>query len=413
MAQAPILNYRDGQIATDRTASLFQPDIAANSDKIEDLVKGKNILAIGAAGSIGSNTVHVLQRFDPKSLHIVDHNENALAELVRQLRSLPGGLNVEDFRTLPLNYGSKVMEQFLSVQPTYDVVLNFAAVKHVRSEKDPFSTLQMFDTNILKQDQFLHWLSATGFTGRYFSVSTDKAANPSSLMGATKRVMEHVMFAGSGGRSLKDATITSARFANVAFSNGSLLESFINRFARDEPLACPQNITRYFVSLRESGEICTLASLLAPHGHIAIPRLDPSKHLIPLQDIAEKFIRAQGLNAQHYSDELKAITRVEADKSKSRYPLIITPANTSGEKPYEEFVAKGEKSIEIGLSAMQGVPYRASTGDVDEVIADINTIFEAQDAPVKTETLKAIIAKLEPSFLDTHVVSHANLDQRA
>ncbi len=414
MSLNPMRTPGGANIATGRTISMFSGDLTAQNTLMSKRVSGKRILAVGAAGSIGSNTIKTLQHFGPKSLHVIDQNENALAELVRQLRSQPGGLAIADFRTLPLDYGSHATLQFLKAQAAYDIVLNFAAIKHVRSEKDPFSTLQMFDTNILKQDRFLNWLGQTGFSGRYFSVSTDKAANPSSLMGATKRVMEHVMFASDGRKTLGNAIVTSARFANVAFSNGSLLESFVNRMKRDEPLACPIGVTRYFVSLEESGEICALASILAPDGHIAIPRLNPEDHLIPLEKIARAFINNQGFEPRIYEDEEAAIKNLETDKAEGRYPLILTPANTAGEKPYEEFVAEGESVNEIGLNGLRSVSYRKSHGDVGSVVDQIRQLLSGEHSgALETEFLKAIIAKLEPKFLETHVVSQLNLDQRA
>ena len=233
---------------------------------IRKAVTGKRILAVGAAGSIGSNTVHTLAQYSPKTLHVIDQNENALAELVRELRSTPEPFTIEDFRTLPLDYGSAATRMFMEAEKPYDRILNFAAIKHVRTEKDPFSILQMFDTNIVKQARFRDWIARTSPNADYFSVSTDKAATPVSFMGATKRIMEHVMFVWSEGPQIK-GKITSARFANVAYSNGSLLQAFEKRLAQNHPLACPVGIERYFVSLQESGHICTLASIIPPHAH--------------------------------------------------------------------------------------------------------------------------------------------------
>ncbi len=413
MLQRTRLSGIDPSIATGRSSSMFNADMTSNHDVLGAAIKDRKVLAIGAAGSIGSSTVHVFSNFGPRSLHIIDQNENALAEIVRQFRSRHDGFNISDFRTLPLDYGSLATRQFLHSQSTYDVVLNFAAIKHVRSEKDSFSTLQMFDTNILKQARFLGWLGETSFDGKYFSVSTDKAANPSSLMGATKRVMEHVMFAGEGRSAISKAKVSSARFANVAFSNGSLLESFINRLRRLEPIACPSGIKRFFVSLEESGQICTLASLLAPDAHIAIPRLNPKNHLTPLEDVARRFIHANGLEPRVYTDELEAIRSVESDLNKGCYPLLLTPANTSGEKPYEEFVSKNESVHEIGLSGLRSVPYLPSNGDVNLTVNKIQKALGDQSNLTDIDDLKAFIAELEPEFLDTHVKSELNLDQRA
>jgi FlaA1/EpsC-like NDP-sugar epimerase len=401
-------------IATLRDHSLFAEDISAHHDAIAALVRNKRVLAIGGAGSIGSATTTTLSDFAPSALHVVDQNENALAELVRQFRSRADPFEVEDFRTLPLDYGSMAMRTFLAQQPAYDLILNFAAIKHVRSEKDPFSTLQMFDTNIVKQYRFMGWLDALDFKGRYFSVSTDKAANPSSLMGATKRVMEHIMFDNEAGA--RPYTVVTARFANVAFSNGSLLESFTKRLALGQPVAAPQDIRRYFVSLEESGQICTLAATLAPDRHIAIPNLDPETHLVPLSDVAKGFLRDNGYEPHVHNDEAVACRAVEADRAKGRWPLLLTPGNTAGEKPYEEFVASTETVSDIGLSQMKGISYVPTSGSIGTMIVALESyISELGIYPKRltTDALKAFIAQLEPAFLDTHVQSALNLDQRA
>lgn len=402
------------EAATGRKTSLFESDMASNHSHIAKVIEGGRVLAIGAAGSIGSETIKVLAQFRPRTLHVIDQNENGLAELVRQFRSAPQSIVPDDFRTLPIDYGSAAMHYFLDSEAPYDLVVNFAALKHVRSEKDSFSTLQMFDTNIAKQARLVRALADRSFAGRYFSVSTDKAANPSSLMGATKRVMEHVMFddaVTSGFRGV----ITSARFANVAFSNGSLLQSFENRFARFEPIVCPQDVRRYFVGLGESGEICTLASTLLQHRTIGIPRLDPRDHLVPLEQIARAFIEEQGFEPKIYFDEMAARSSVTEDRRRGRWPLLLTRADTAGEKPYEEFVAEGERAVEVGLVAMQGVPYQPTSGDVSGALESIDALLanSASGAKLDKERLKAIIAELEPAFLSTHHDSQRNLDQRA
>jgi len=399
--------------ATLRDASLFRDDLIAKDARIKHAVRGARILAVGAAGSIGSNTIHTLASYEPAALHIVDQNENALAELVRQFRSGPKPMKVEDFQTLPLDYGSPAMRLLLEQKP-YDRILNFAAIKHVRSEKDPYSILQMLDTNIVKQDRFRTWISKTSPNADYFSVSTDKAANPVSFMGATKRIMEHVMFDKAREIGLK-GRVNTARFANVAYSNGSLLQSFQNRFARGEVLACPLGIDRYFVSLEEAGHICVLASIIADHGQIAIPRLDPKTHLIPLQRVAEAFIRFQGFEPKIYHDEMKARCAVETCREQGLWPLLMTLSNTAGEKPYEEFVGKNEHKSDIGLSMMEAVSYvkARKNADVADVVARLGRIIKGQDNDgLNKDAIKHIIGELEPEFLSDHIDSDLNLDQR-
>lgn len=400
--------------ATGRDASLFREDLNTADAEIRAAVTGKRILAVGAAGSIGSNTVHTLAKYNPKTLHIIDQNENALAEIVRELRSSPQAFTIEDFRTLPLDYGSPAMKLFMESNEPYDRVLNFAAIKHVRSEKDTFSILQMLDTNIVKQDRFREWIAQTSPNADYFSVSTDKAANPVSFMGATKRIMEHVLFDNAREIGLK-GKVTTARFANVAYSNGSLLQAFEKRLARNEPLACPQGIDRYFVSLEESGHICTLASIIPPHAHIAIPRLDPKEHLVPLQSVAEAFLEFHGLTPEYFDDEDKACRSVIETKAKGKYPLLLTPANTAGEKPYEEFVGKRETTEEIDLAHMLSVPYAglSAAGSVRELTDRLAAIVSGNDKDaLSKDAIKSMIGEIEPDFMDSHIESKLNLDQR-
>ncbi|MDB4843922.1 polysaccharide biosynthesis protein [Hellea sp.] len=400
--------------ATRRETSLFTSDIKTYDTLIREAVNNKNILVIGGAGSIGSNTIHTLVKYRPAKLHIIDQNENALAELVRELRSSLTPMNIQDFRTLPLDFGSPVMHMFMQSQSPYDQILNFAAIKHVRSEKDTFSILQMFDTNIVKQARFRGWIAETSPNADYFSVSTDKAANPVSFMGATKRVMEHILFDNARESGLK-GKITSARFANVAYSNGSLLQAFEKRLARGEPLACPLNIKRYFVSLEESGHICTLASIIPPHEHIAIPRLDPKEHLIPLQSIAERFLNLHGYEPEYHDNERKAISSVSLARSKGKWPLLLTPANTAGEKPYEEFVGRNEIAKEIGMVQILSIPYVgvSKQKSLSEVLSKIeSSVIRCDTTFNNKEALKAIIGEIEPNFLQSHIESQFNLDQR-
>jgi FlaA1/EpsC-like NDP-sugar epimerase len=400
-------------IATGRVGSLFEADIAQSKDALANALSGKRVLAIGGAGSIGSSTVLQVAMRHPDALHVVDQNENGLAELVRQLRSQPDIWAANDFQTLPLDYGSAAMRHFLSSQPPYDLVMNFAALKHVRSEKDPFSTLQMFETNLLKQERFMRWLAETGFAGRFFTVSTDKAANPSSMMGASKRAMEHVLFNSSVAAGLPGVK-TSARFANVAFSNGSLLQGFENRLARVEPIAAPRDTRRYFLSLRESGELCAIAAALAPDKTIVIPRLDPETHLVPLQTIAEGFLRHHGYEPALYFDERAACAAARSESKNGRWPLLLTMLDTSGEKPYEEFMTQREHASEIGLPNLRAIDYLPTDrAMIEAMLRDIEALVsDARAETLTKEKLKAIIAMVEPDFLTTHNDGVANLDQR-
>lgn len=404
-------------LATGRSGPLFTGDLLKFEDALKERVSGRRVLAIGAAGSIGSSTIGVLAGFSPSSLHVVDQNENELAELVRTLRSREQALSVDDFRTLPLDYGSPAMRLLLHEEAPYDIVLNFAAIKHVRSEKDVFSMLQMFDTNFLKQAQLLRWLKETGFSGRFFSVSTDKAANPSSFMGASKRLMEHVMFSGEAADGL-NATITSARFANVAFSNGSLLQSFQRRLQQGQPLAAPGDTRRYFVSLEESGQLCVLASVCGPDQHIIVPKLNPDEHLILLEDMARDFLKSAGYAPEIMTDEAEARASVARLSAEGRWPLLLTALDTAGEKPYEEFIAEGETALEVGFNELMAIEYKpAQEGLVSGLIAEVEAIFRetataARPPSLDKDLLKHLVARIEPSFLETHKSSDKSLDLR-
>ena len=404
-------------IATQRTSSIFQEDMANFDSQLRDAISGNRVLAIGAAGSIGSATISTMTNFSPAALHIVDQNENELAELVRALRSRPSGLAVRDFRTLPLDFGSPAMRLFLRDQEPYDIVLNFAAIKHVRSEKDAFSMLQMFDTNFLKQARLLRWLREIDYRGRYFSVSTDKAANPSSFMGASKRLMEHVMFSGEAAEGL-EAQVVSARFANVAFSNGSLLQSFQRRIEQEQPLAVPVDTRRYFVSMEEAGQLCTLACACAPQGHIVVPNLSPDENLILLEDVAKNFLGHINLRPQIFFDEVEARQSIERLRKEGAWPLLLTPLDTAGEKPYEEFVAAGEAIVDAGFPNLSLVKYKsAEPGAVARLINTVERMFIAardSECPsqIDKDDLKALVATIEPSFLVTHRSSEKTLDSR-
>jgi len=359
MVEALVLS-RDSVLssqATGRAEDMFRDDMERHREKIHAQIAGKRILVIGGAGSIGSATIQELTPFGPASLHVVDSNENNLAELVRDLRSREAPLAVPDFRTLPLDFGSPAMERFLMDQPTYDLVMNFAALKHVRSEKDVYSVLQMIDVNILKACRLMSWLEKKGGVGGYFCVSTDKAANPVSVMGASKRLMEHVALS-RATVSRCAGLITSARFANVAYSDGSLLHGWQRRHEKRQPLAVPAGVRRYFISLAEAGKICLLAATCLPDAYVLIPRLHSDKDLRNLQSIATAFLEFNGYRAQYYQRESDAKRMLAADIAAGRYPLLVTALDTSGEKPFEEFVGVGEQTVEVDMRALTGVPYK-------------------------------------------------------
>lgn len=394
------------QLATSHSVSRFEPDIEQNYALLEASVTGRRVLAIGGAGSIGSAVVELIAALNPAALHVIDQSENNLAELVRSLRCGQDLSGIADLRTLPLDYGGPIMEMFLASQEPYDLVMNFAALKHVRSEKDPYSLLQMLDTNVLKQFRFMNFLIAQGFRGRYFCVSTDKAANPASLMGASKRLMEHILFATDGFEGVR----TSARFANVAFSDGSLLHAWLQRLAKRQPMAVPRETKRYFVSMQEAGHICLLASICAPDQAILVPRFDPSKDLVDLQVVAERLLHKLGLEPAFYENEEDVRSAMDREFVRGRYPVLLTPLDTSGEKPFEVFVGDGETLTRSNLQTLDIVSYYpAPQGSIAHLLQQLETWLSRRETIEKVHVVD-VIASVIPQL--HHFETGRNLDQR-
>jgi FlaA1/EpsC-like NDP-sugar epimerase len=397
-------------LATGRTQDLFADDVLEHSSEILENFASRRVLVLGGAGSIGSSVVGLLADLPVSCLHVVDQNENALAELVRTLRSREAGLSVQDFRTLPLDIGSLLMQRFLATERPYDWVFNFAALKHVRSEKDICSALQMLDTNLIKPLRCWNWLLEMGSAPSYFSVSTDKAADPVNLMGASKRIMEHLMFCPGGPMSGAKRS-TSSRFANVAFSNGSLLESFVKRLEKRQPLACPRDTRRFFVSLREAGQICLLAAACGPDHYIAVPRLDPEADTRLLEDVAAGLLRRHDFTAQLYFDEERARANVMRDMAKRKYPLLMTELNTQGEKPCEIFAGPGEETVEFGMSNVVAVRYRPIPLDLlEEFLEELKLLIYKLERKVTKRDIVQAMSRVVPEF--QHADSLQTLDQR-
>ena len=390
-----------------RKESLFSHEVEARRKDLLDVVDGARVLVVGGGGTIGSATTALLADLRPGCLHVIDQSENYLAELVRDLRGRPGGLGVKDFRTLPLDYGAPVTGRFLAESRPYDIVLNFAALKHVRSEKDVYSLLQMIDTNVVRHIRFRRWLKAAGHGARYFAVSTDKAANPTSLMGASKRLMEDVVFAPDLSLAGQEST---ARFANVAFSNGSLLQGFIQRLAKGQPLAAPRDTRRYFVSQRESGEICLLSAVLGKPGHVLFPKLDPISQLQPLQDIAERILQLAGYEPEVVENEDEARAAVARLASAGKWPLLLTPLDTSGEKAYEEFVGQGEVLTQSGLMSLDAVAHVRSTALSQSVIEMLEEAVSHNDRTINKHAIVQAIQAAIPGF--SHRETGKTLDDR-
>jgi FlaA1/EpsC-like NDP-sugar epimerase len=302
------------------------------------------------------------------------------------------------------------MRRFLKDERPYDWVFNFAALKHVRSEKDISSVLQMFDTNLLKPLQCWRWVVEMGAPPSYFSVSTDKAADPVNLMGASKRLMEHMMFCPEGPMAAAKRA-TSSRFANVAFSNGSLLESFIRRFEKLQPLACPRDTNRFFISLREAGQICLLAAGCGPDRHIVVPRFEPQADARLIDKIAVAFLRYKGLEPQIYHDEQTARDSVRQDLLRNRYPLLLTDLDTQGEKSCEIFAGPAEELVEFGMKTVLGVRYRSvSSKLLAEFIREVATLIESPSTNLDKNHIIEMVSRVIPEF--HHAESLQTLDQR-
>ena len=395
-------------LATGHRASRWADDVAASAGRIRGAYEGRRVLVIGGAGSIGAATVRALLPFAPAALHIIDQNENGLAELARDVRGSgivgAGG----DLRLMLLDYGAAVARRFLAAAGPYDAVMHFAALKHVRSEKDPSSILQMLDTNVVKQARLLAWLGEGGAPLRYFAVSTDKAADPANFMGASKRLMEQLLFTGA---PLGAAVVTSARFANVAFSAGSLLESWGERLAKEQPLAVPRDTRRYFVSLDEAAAICLLAASVVPGGHVAVPRLTSDSDLRELAPIAEGFVQAAGYAAAWYDDEALARDAVPRDGAGGAWPILRTLRDTDGEKSEEVFVGAREAAVEVGLGQLRAVPQcGADAAVLRDVLATLSRWIDDAGEPADKTAIAQCVARVVPEFAP--YASGKSLDDR-
>ena len=319
----------------DRSELLFSEDIICHSRYLTDAVSNSTFLVLGAAGSIGQAVTKEIFKRKPKKLHTVDINENNLTELVRDIRSSFGYCDV-DFRTFALDIGSVEYDALIESDGKYDYVLNLTALKHVRSEEDPFTLMRMIDVNIFNTDKTIKQSIDNG-TKKYFCVSTDKAANPINMMGASKRIMEMFLMR----RSL-DINVSTARFANVAFSDGSLLHGFNQRIEKIQPIAAPNDIRRYFVTPQESGELCLMSCIFGENRDIFFPKLTKALHLISFSDIAVKYLKNNGFEPYLCETEDEARKLIKTLPEQGKWPCLFTKSNTTGEKNFEEFYTDKE-----------------------------------------------------------------------
>jgi FlaA1/EpsC-like NDP-sugar epimerase len=318
-----------------REKELFENDILKHGQELNTMVAASSFLVIGGAGSIGQAVTKEIFRRNPVKLHVVDISENNMVELVRDIRSSLGYIN-GDFQTFALDIGSIEYDAFIEADGHYDYVLNLSALKHVRSEKDPYTMMRMIDVNILNTDKTIRQ-SIEKTTKKYFCVSTDKAANPVNMMGASKKIMEMFLM-----HSSEDIMISTARFANVAFSDGSLLHGFDQRIKKKQPIVAPNDIRRYFVTPQESGELCLMSCIFGENRDIFFPKLNEELNLITFEYIALKYLEALGYQPYLCNSEEEARISVDILSQQKKWPCFFTKSDTTGEKDFEEFYTEGE-----------------------------------------------------------------------
>jgi FlaA1/EpsC-like NDP-sugar epimerase len=384
-------------------SSALEADWTARLPQIADQIGGARVLVAGAAGTIGQAAVRQLLPLAPARLELVDLDENGLARLARDIRSRGEGagaaiaFNALDFAGWP---GLALAE----AAGPFDLVLDFAAVKHVRSEKNLYTLLHMIDVNVVRQRRFAEHLAHRGLARRLFVVSTDKAADPASFMGATKLLMEAAVFDAAAGRTRASA----ARFANVAYSSGSLLESYLQRYAAGQALAAPRDTRRYFISARDGARVCLLAQLMCHEGEVAIPRFDPASGAVELADTAAAFLAARGRRAVFVetADEAAAVLAAGGDA----WPVLLTPRDTAGEKEVEVFRGEDETARPLALAALEAVTPRPV--DPAALAAALDRLAAAVSGAASTSVadVEEAIRRVLPGF--RHAAAEASLDDR-
>ncbi len=398
------INQFINDFVTERQESLFAHDIQDNAERLTQQTEGKSLLVIGGAGSIGSSFIKAILPFRPSQLVVVDLNENGLAELTRDLRSSAGLFIPQDYRTYTLNFADPIFERIFRANGGFDIVANFSAHKHVRSEKDKYSVQALIENNDIKAKKLLDLL--TEFPPRhFFCVSTDKAANPVNIMGASKRIMEDLIMA------YADLfPVTTARFANVAFSNGSLPAGWIERIMKKQPLAAPSDVRRYFVSPAESGQICMLACLLGKSGEIFFPKLNENQ-MKTFSEICDDFIAALGYQKRVFqSDEEAKNYAASMTPDSHTYPVVYSRSDTTGEKSFEEFFVEGEQINRNRFRTLGVIEKnkRRPLQEVNEFFGKLEALFHQPDF-TKEDVVMALKTFL-PNF--EHQEKGKNLDQK-
>ena len=357
-----------------RDKRFFDVDINNNKAELDETVSNSRFLVLGGAGTIGQATAKEIFKRNPKKLHVVDISENNLVEFVRDVRSSYGYIDGE-FKTFALDIGSVQYDAFIKSDGQYDYVLNLSALKHVRSEKDPFTLMRMIEVNILNTIKTIDQSIENGVK-KYFCVSTDKAANPVNMMGASKRIMELYLL-----QKGKKIDISTARFASVAFSDGSLLHGFNQRIAKNQPIVAPNDIRRYFVIPPESGELCLMSCIFGENGDIFFPKLSEDLHLITFQEIAERYLRAMGMCPLLCQTEEEARTSDSLTNGDKQWPCLFTQSDTTGEKDFEEFFTENEV---IDLNRFDNLGIVKNNHNINEELLNkfltvIETIIEKRE----------------------------------
>ncbi|MDP2335701.1 MAG: polysaccharide biosynthesis protein [Bacteroidota bacterium] len=432
---------------TKRPKSLLADDFIKYNTELNNRIKGKKVLVIGGAGTIGSSYIKAILKFNIAKLVVVDINENGLTELVRDLRSSTEYNIPDDFITYPVNFGDRVFEKIFSEHGPFEIVANFAAHKHVRSEKDIYSIEAMIENNVLRARKLLDILLQFP-PEHFFCVSTDKAANPVNIMGASKKLMEEMIMAYSDKLPIK-----TARFANVAFSNGSLPLGFLERLNKQQPWSCPLGIRRFFVSPQESGELCLMASIMGESGDIFFPKLDENRDMIPFDQIALDLLKTLGLTPDicqsedeakqkalllqnpslrgvgvqrkqtkqspegnrllHYvrnDDHSSVIASDEGTKQSTKYPIYFFGSDTSGEKAFEEFFTAKEvldNDSFINLGVVKNSKKR-TIQEIDVIFDQLHTLFESQN--ITKSAIVDILKVYLPNF--EHIETGKGLDSK-
>jgi len=387
-----------------RKESLFNQDIEANANLIKESIQGKSVLVIGGAGTIASSYIKSILNYRPKKIYVVDINENGLTELTRNLRSTHRQFIPHDYKSYPINYRDEVFYKMLLNDGPFDIIANFAAHKHVRSEKDHYSIIALLENNVIQAEKLLDFLQQMR-PEHFFCVSTDKAANPVNIMGASKKIMEEMIMAYADRYP-----ITTARFANVAFSNGSLLDGFIYRLMKRHPFSVPTDVKRYFVSPDESGQICMLACILGNTGEIFFPKIHEGQ-LTSFKDITEDFIKSLGMEVIPFDTEEEAkhyAATMPMDSKK--WPVYYFSSDTSGEKAFEEFFTP-EELLDTETFSSLGIIKNAPRRSLEEVHIMINKL---NSVLFTKKTSKALIVDALSEFLPTfsHIETGKNLDQK-